>query len=62
VGADGTDPGGEPDELTAAKLVVGLYDRWGYHPALLDESTELLQYLKILDLAGLNEGGADYGE
>jgi hypothetical protein len=59
VGADGTDPGGEPFELTEARLIVGLYERFGYHPALLDESAELLQHLRILDLAGLN-GGADY--
>jgi hypothetical protein len=34
-----------------------LYDRFGYHPALLDEGAELLQHLKIIDMAGGEHGG-----
>lgn len=60
MGADGTDPGGKPAELIEAELVVGLYERFGYHPGLLDEGAELLKQLKIIELAGPTEGGAGY--
>lgn len=45
-------PGDEPGELARARLVIGLYDRWGYHPALLDGDAELLRMLRIIELAG----------
>lgn len=48
----GIEPGAEPGELTRARLIVGLYDRWGYHPDLLDADAELLRMLKIVELAG----------
>lgn len=44
--------GVEPAALRRARLVVGLYDRWGYHPELLDADAELLRMLKIIELAG----------
>jgi hypothetical protein len=44
--------GDEPAELSRARLVVGLYDRWGYHPDLLDADADLLRMLKIIELAG----------
>lgn len=54
----------EPGELAHARLVIGLYDRWGYHPDLLDTDAELLRMLKIIELAGppdtAGEGG-DHG-
>jgi hypothetical protein len=58
-------PGDEPGELARARLVIGLYDRWGYHPDLLDADAEVLRMLKIIELAGppdsAGEGG-HYGE
>lgn len=48
--------GDEPGELVRARLVVGLYDRWGYHPDLLDADAELLRMLRIIDLAGDDRG------
>lgn len=35
---------------------MGLYDRFGYHPELLNEDAELLRYLNIMELGG---GGGD---
>jgi hypothetical protein len=51
-------PGGEPAALARARLVIGLYDRWGYHPDLLDADAELLRMLKIIELAGPPDGSA----
>lgn len=49
-------PAAEPRELARARLIVGLYDRWGYHPRLLDADAELLRMLKIIELAGPPDG------
>lgn len=54
--------GAEPGELARARLVIGLYDRWGYHPDLLDADAELLRMLKIIELAGPEEGGGEGGQ
>lgn len=53
-------PGVEPGGLARARLVVGLYDRWGYHPDLLDGDAELLRMLKIVELAGPPDGADAY--
>jgi hypothetical protein len=58
-------PGDEPGELSRARLVIGLYDRWGYHPGLLDADAELLRMLKIIELAGPPDTGgeeSDHGQ
>lgn len=52
----GIESGAEPGELTRARLIVGLYDRWGYHPDLLDADAELLRMLRIVELAGPPDG------
>jgi hypothetical protein len=56
--------GTEPGELARARLVVGLYDRWGYHPGLLDADAELLRMLRMIELAGPEDGRevSGYGE
>jgi hypothetical protein len=59
-------PGAEPGELARARLVIGLYDRWGYHPDLLDADAELLRMLKIIEIAGPPDasgpGGVEGGD
>lgn len=54
--------GDEPGELARARLVIGLYDRWGYHPDLLDADAELLRMLKIIELGTPVEEVSGYGQ
>ena len=51
--------GVEPSELARARLVIGLYDRWGYSPDLLDADAELLRMLRIIEIAGPPDGPAE---